>query len=808
MRYSIHQISEITQGVAQDKNSDAIITGVLTDSRNFVGQKSVIFVALVGPNRDGHDYIAALANKGVAHFMVQYIPEGVDANFIIVKDTLRGLQAWASFHRSTFQKPILAITGSNGKTTVKEWLYQTLQENMRVFRSPRSYNSQLGVALSLLMLDNDLHDVAIIEAGISQKDEMAYLKKMIQPDWALFTNIGSAHDEGFENRSTKAKEKALLAQGAKKVFCSDHFFDLYKAVKKRSKNLLVWSYTKENAQLIVKNIHRGENDTRVSTQYGELKIPFTDKGSIENCLLIYLVLKELNFTHSEIFEKIKKLDSIEMRLEVKKGIQNCSLINDSYNSDIQSLKIAVEYLMHQNQHAKKVLILSDLDQLGVEEDLLYKEVADMLNIRKVDVFIGIGEKLNKYQHYFRFTSTYFFANVAEFLKRNISFLDSAVLIKGARKFRFEQISWFYQKSFHQTTLNIYLERLTQNLNVFRKQIAREVKLMVMVKSFSYGAGIVEIGNILQNQGVDYLGVAYTDEAIILRQNGISLPIMIMNCNPEEMYKILMHDLEPEIHSWNQLQALEKLNMLEAEEKKFLIHIKVDTGMHRLGFQPDELPKVVERIQGMNGIRVKSILSHLVGSDNENLDSFSENQISTFFELAQKFENELGYSVIKHIANSSGIMRFPSSHGEMVRLGIGLYGVGNFEELQPVHELKSRISEVRKVLKGDSVGYNRAHICQRDSLIGIIPIGYGDGMHRILSNGIGHVMVQGTLVPIVGNVCMDMTMVDLTDLDVSAGDEVEIFGLNRPIADLADEMQTIPYEVLTSLSARVRRVYYY
>ena len=790
---------------------------IITDSRSTNIQKNAMFVAIKG-NIDGHAYIEEMYKKGVRIFLVE--KNKIDFNlypeaaFLIGENSLQTLQDLASLHRSAFDIPVLGITGSNGKTIVKEWLYQILSTDQSVCRSPRSYNSQLGVPLSVLHLEKS-NDLAIFEAGISEGGEMDKLQRIIRPSIGVFTGLGSAHNEGFSNKTHKLQEKFKLFENCSKIIVNCLSDDLLE--KSYPQNFFCIS-KKESADLQLINERFIDEKTLLTAKYQgvicEISIPFQDQASIQNALTCWATLLVLGMPQKTIGKKMQDLHSIEMRMELKQGVYSSSLINDSYNSDLISLSVAIDFLNRQKQHSKKIIILSDLQQTGQNEKELYHSVSKMIQSIEPSLFVGIGKGISNYKDFFKGPCE-FYSSTEDFVSylQNHSlfkYKDAAILLKGSRVFEFEKIQRILQQKSHDTRLEINLNSLINNLKCFRKKIRPETKIMAMVKAASYGSGSHEIASILEYNGIDYLSVAYADEGVELRKAGIKTPIMVMSPETDAIEDIIDFQLEPEVFSFRVLALLKEVIRKKALEKPFPIHIKLDTGMHRLGFNEEDLDRLIEELNPCPWFEIKSVFSHLVASDNPSLDDFSNQQIELFKKLSSKIITETNSSPILHLCNSGGISRFPSAHFDMVRLGIGLYGMGvgkeEQKELQAVSSLKTKVSQLRKVKKGDSVGYNRKEILTKDALIATLPIGYADGFSRKLGNGKGFVWIKGIPCNVVGNVCMDMIMVDVSETPVKEGDDVVIFENSEQIQLLADAMDSIPYEILTSVSSRVKRIF--
>jgi Alr-MurF fusion protein len=798
---------------------------VIIDSRKPILTPNAIFFALVTPKNNGHKYLEELFKKGVRVFVVSEIPESDlvfrEAICILVSNTLNSLQAFAYAHKKNYTMPVIGITGSNGKTIVKEWLYQLLNSKFNIVRSPKSYNSQIGVSLSLLQM-SDEHTLGIFEAGISEPNEMRSLGSLISPEIGIITNIGPAHDEYFKNWEQKLEEKMWLFTMSKILIYNgdDELIDrgAHEFMSHHSQcQFFTWGYKEHNSLRII-SIQSDRQHTVIEAIHDaetlRIMIPFTDKASIENAMHCWATLIKTGADNEFISEMMPTLTPIAMRLELKEGINNCSIINDSYSSDIYSLSIALDFLGQQQQHPKRTIILSDILQSGKKKLELYTEVAHLLSSKGVNRLIGIGPSLKKFGNLFDLEKSFYNSNNEFLQKFDFSTLhNETILLKGARIFTFETILERLQQKAHETVLEINLDALIHNLNFYRMDLHPGVKMMAMVKAFSYGSGGFEIANMLQYYHVDYLTVAYADEGIELRKSGISMPIMVMNPEEQGMDGMIRYHLEPEIYSFRVLDMLEKALQAHAENLKepFPVHIKFDTGMHRLGFEQQDIEQLVYRLLANPSIKVCSAFSHLVGSDDPSLDSFTEHQIELFKSMTEDLQNGLNYNFIRHILNSGGIRRFSHAQFEMVRLGISLYGVAanqNEQEfLQNVSTLKTVISQIKYIPKGDTIGYGRSYKATEQMKIAVIPIGYADGFSRRLSNGVGKVWIKGKVVPIIGTICMDMCMIDITGIEASEGDTVIIFGKELPIQQLANSLDTIPYEILTGVSRRVKRIYF-
>ncbi|KRB54538.1 bifunctional UDP-N-acetylmuramoyl-tripeptide:D-alanyl-D-alanine ligase/alanine racemase [Flavobacterium sp. Root186] len=801
--------------------SDIFVDHISIDSRSLQNGSQTLFIALSGVNNDAHLYISELIEKGVQNFVVQYIPENVKgkANFFIVKNTLKALQELAGYYRDLFDFPIIGLTGSNGKTIVKEWLNFLLSPDYNIIRSPKSYNSQVGVPLSVIAI-NEKHNLGIFEAGISTVNEMVNLEKIIKPNIGVLTSIGSAHDEGFENLRQKIKEKLLLFKKSAVIIYQKNeltdvcLLDFSTEFPLQNRTLFSWSFTNASADVFILMKETKNDSTIIKYQYKEeifnLEIPFSDSASIENTISCLLVLLRFNYDFEVIQNRVKLLYPVEMRLEVKNGIHNCSLIDDSYSSDFQSLKIALDFLESQKKNASKAVILSDIFQSGFSNEELYSKVAQLISDNKINRVIGIGATISSFAA--KFPNSTMFQNTAEFIDaiESLNFNNETILIKGARSFQFEEIVSLLEEKTHETVLEINLDAINHNLNYFKSKLADDVKIMVMVKAFGYGNGGLEIAKLLEHNKVNYLGVAFADEGISLKNGGIKLPIMVLNPESTSFPSIIQYKLEPEIYSIKGLNAFLKIAR-EKNLKDFPIHIKLDTGMHRLGFEDNTIDELIATLKGNSTVRVQSILSHLATSDDLNHYDFVIKQINLFEKLSSKLMTELNINPIRHILNTSGISNFPDAQYNMVRLGIGLYGVSNdpLEQkyLENVGTLKSIISQVRTIPTGDSVGYGRRFMAEKETKIATIPIGYADGISRLWGNQVGFVTIKNQKAYIVGSVCMDMLMVDVSHIDCKEGNSVIIFGESPTVIEMADALKTIPYEIMTSISQRVKRVFF-
>ena len=812
MNIPIQKIITLLEAEFVGNPKEAIIDAVAIDSRSLQNSSTTLFFALVGPNNDAHSYIKEVVEKGVQYFVVTHIPEGCQgkANFLIVNNTLEAMQHFAAYYRSLFDFPVIGITGSNGKTIVKEWLNFVLSPDYNIIRSPKSYNSQVGVPLSVIGI-NEQHNFGIFEAGISTVSEMEKLEPIIRPTIGVLTNIGSAHDEGFSNTDEKIKEKLRLFDRSQILIYEKN--DPVGALIPAAISTFSWSCTAPDADVFLTKKRSADNtilNVRQAKNQFEITIPFHDEASIENAISCLLVLLYLNYDVATIQNRMELLYPVEMRLKVKDGINNCSLIDDSYSADFQSLKIALDFLESQKQSSNKTVILSDIFQSGLTNEELYSRVGQLVVANKISRVIGIGATIAQFENQFQNCIT--FKNTSDFLAQleQLNFENETILIKGARSFQFEKIVAALEEKTHETVLEINLNAISHNLNFYKSKLQPNTKMMVMVKAFGYGNGGFEIAKLLEYHQVDYLGVAFADEGISLKNAGIQLPIMVLNPESTSFPAIIQHELEPEIYSLKGLKAFLKI----AEQQnlhQFPIHIKLDTGMHRLGFEADTIQELIQTLKGNQRVAIKSILSHMATSDAEEHKAFSLAQIRLFEELSNQLMQELHIQPIRHILNTSGISNFPEGQFDMARLGIGLYGVSNDSEeqkyLENVSTLKSVISQIRTVPAGESVGYGRRFMAEKPTQVATIPIGYADGIARLWGNGVGYVLINNEKALILGSVCMDMLMVDVTGIACAEGDAVIVFGESPTVIEMAQKTYTIPYEILTSISQRVKRVFY-
>ncbi|MCT1531396.1 bifunctional UDP-N-acetylmuramoyl-tripeptide:D-alanyl-D-alanine ligase/alanine racemase [Sphingobacterium daejeonense] len=809
--YTIKFICEVLKVTAFKSNDlSSKISELVYDSRKVNNPEESLFFALKA-TRDGHDFIPDAYEKGIRSFVISnsipFLNDKTDVNVILVSDVLEFMQTLVTYHRKQFNIPIIGITGSNGKSIVKAWLYQLLMPEKKVYQSPKSYNSQLGVALSLWNLGPQ-YDMAIIEAGISEPGEMEKLQQMIQPTIGIFTNIGVAHSQNFESKQEKLAEKIKLFKSVDALITGSDYLD--KEMVNPEVRMVSWGKSDhDQVQLISED--RSGHTSKLKVRIGEVicicQVPFTDRASIENILSCIATMYYLGYDAETVVERIQGLKPLEMRLQLKKGINHSSIIDDSYSNDLASLKISLEFLNQQNQHSKKTLILSEMEGLA-ESEKLQQKLISLLNSSQLERFIWVGTDYDWLNNIDIETKTSF-ENTESLLSHftELDFHNESILVKGARKFLFERVVQRLALRSHGTVLEINLNAISNNLMLYRSLIPKGVKLMAMVKAFSYGSGSFEVANLLQFSKVDYLTVAFADEGVELRNAGITLPIMVLSPDRDTFQTLLQHNLEPEIYSMSFLDEFTDF-LKENDIHGFNIHLKLDTGMHRLGFFPAEIKTVIEKLKNQDQVHVQSFFTHLVASGDPNQDDFTLQQIKCYRTAAQELEEGLGYTFIKHVANTSAIVRWPEAHMDMVRLGIGLYGVDmdrNFSNLEQVSSLKTTVTQIKELPTGETVGYDRKGVLSKDSKIATVKIGYADGYSRRFGNSVGKMQINGQLVSTVGNICMDMCMLDITGQDVQVGDEVIVF---PSLMESAQAIGTIPYELLVNISSRVKRVYYY
>lgn len=804
------------------RRPDDPILHLLTDSRTLVSPHGTLFFAIPTKRNSGCRYIDGLYQSGVRQFVVPAdcdiaLPE---ANIWRVDDVLAALQRLAAHHRAQFSYPVVGITGSNGKTIVKDWIVQLLSPDRRLVSSPKSYNSQIGVPLSVWQMEAG-HEMAVFEAGISETGEMARLQKIIQPTIGIFTNVGQAHDENFLTRQQKVAEKLQLFTHCEVLIYSTDHKDIHSVLSDiesfRHINRFTWGTSADNAVRLL-SATVGDRSTTLSIAHADdtfsVVIPFVDRASQQNVMHCITLMLYLGYSPADITARCAKLTPVEMRLEMNEGINNCLLINDSYSLDFNSLSIALDFLQHEHQHFNKTLIISDFLQTGVPDSELYTQVAQLIAKRGITRLIGVGPALCHNKSCFADVEALFYPSTEQMLHDCDfnRFQNEAILLKGARMFEFEKIAKLLQRKSHETIMEVNLDAMIHNLNFYRSRINPGTKLMAMVKASSYGAGKVEVASALQFNHVDYLTVAYADEGVELRRNGIHLPIMVMNPEEASFDDIVKYRLEPDIYSFRILELFSQRVRLYGE--RMAIHVEFDTGMHRLGFSGDDIPALAERLNALKDVlQVRSIFSHLACSEDAAMDDFTRGQISRFRTWSDSLDAAIDHTepILHHILNSSGITRFPEAQMDMVRLGIGLYGVAPEPavqaQLRQVSRLVTRISQIKAIPAGDSVGYNRRWIAERPSRIAIVPIGYADGLSRHLGYGHGRVSILGHEAPIIGSICMDMCFVDVTDIACAEGDPAVLFGEGDLLQRNADAAGTIPYEMLTAVSPRVKRVYF-
>lgn len=813
-QFTIAHIAQILKAKSYLPQPNAVIKTLLTDSRTLINATESLFFA-INAQRNGHTFIADAYKSGIRNFVIAdpaYAEKYADANFLVVVDVTKALQTLAAYKRKLNQIQVIGITGSNGKTIVKEWLYQLLASDFNIVRSPKSFNSQIGVPLSVWQIEQE-HNLGIFEAGISKVGEMQSLADVIEPSIGILTNIREAHAEGFANVTEKLKEKIKLFKNAEYFIYSPEYVIGVDEKDLPGKKKFSWSVSSD-ADLKIDTINSVNGNSHIKAYYKNdeinCSIPFLDNAAIENGIICWATLLALGYEAEDAANRLAKLSKVSMRLELINGIENCSIIDDSYSADISSLAIALDFLNLQNQHPKKTIILSDIYETGKNKPILYAEIAALLQQKNVNRLIGIGTDISNYAELFLLEKS-FYSSTANFIESlpTIEFANETILIKGARKFEFEKITKLLTQKIHDTVLEVNLNALSHNLQFYRSKLASGVKIMVMVKAFSYGSGSFEIANVLQHQKVDYLAVAYADEGIALRKAGIKLPIMVMSPEPSAFEAMIKHQLEPEIYNIQILKSF--LHFLPIGQKDYPIHLKIDTGMHRLGFEQADVSELLS-ILNKDQLKVMTIFTHLVASADEVHDEFTKQQLANFETIYQNITHFLGYKPIKHALNTAGISRWKGAQMDMVRLGIGLYGfdsaLANENKLQTVAILKTTITQIKELKAGETVGYSRKGVMPQGGKIATVKIGYADGYNRAFGNGVGKMLIDGKLAPTIGSICMDMCMLDITGLNVKTGDEVIVFNDQYTIADLAKQIGTIPYEILTNISQRVKRVYFY
>jgi alanine racemase len=822
--YSIRHIAFLVNGSFLQFRRDDRIDQLLTDSRRLVFPETSLFFALYGPRRNGHAFLQDLYNRGLRNFIVYQKVELKDfesANIILVSDCLLALQQLAAFHRQQYDYPVIGITGSNGKTIVKEWLNQLLEDKYHIARSPRSYNSQIGVPLSVWQM-NETHDLAILEAGISKPGEMQTLAAMIDPGIGVFTNIGGAHDEGFENTESKILEKLRLFERADVlIYPSDEKMlnNTIRSWHKKYPGLKLFSYGEKGSALQVLSKKKMADSTELMLSYDGNQFPvftaFVHEAAIANMLTCITALLYLGIPRSDLQQRLKRLSPVAMRMEIQSGINHCAVINDSYSADINSLKMALDFLSLQQQHARRTVILSDILESGRSPENLYSEVAALLKKYKVDRLIAIGEQISANRKLFTNVAAHepeYYPTTDAFLSsfQQLAFRDETILLKGARVFGFERIDQVLSLQMHETQLEVNLDAMAHNLRQYQQLLKPSTRVMAMVKAFSYGAGGFEIARLLEFHKVDYLAVAYADEGVALRKSGIRLPIMVMNTEASALDALLEYQLEPVLYSFNILRAMDQLLKREAVGL-FPVHIELETGMNRLGFASKDMPELLE-ILAHSSAHVQSVFSHLAASEEAQQDVFTRQQFRKYQAMVEQLAQFLPYPFLKHISNSAAVVRDPSMQLDMVRLGIGLYGIdpadSSLLDLKTVGTLRTTIAQIKSIAAGETIGYNRKGVAEKAMKIATVRLGYADGYPRSLGNGVGKMWYKGQLVPTVGSLCMDMSMLDITGIDdAREDDELIVFGPELPVEQLAHWAGTIPYELLAGISQRVKRVYF-
>lgn len=796
----------------QQTNPEADIEHLVYDSRHIDFPATALFFAIKTAHADGHRFLKDAYTKGVRNFVVSSdidLKPFTGSNMLSVEDAVAALQKLARHHRSRFHIPVIGITGSNGKTIVKEWLYQLLHNDYNIVRSPRSYNSQIGVPVSVWQLQKD-HQLAIFEAGISKNGEMDALARIIRPTIGILTNLGEAHSEGFSSLQEKLQEKLKLFAGAEIVIGP------YELLKDLHQSKFTWGEDNAADLRIIRGSTAKATEIHCRFKGNEfaVKVPFLDEASVENAITCLAVLLWLGYEAATINERFAKLHSVDMRLQLKHGINHCTIINDSYSADLTSLKLALRFTDQQKTGQKKTAILSDIVESGKTNTALYKEVGEALVKSHITRVVLIGENISKHLPASLPVSVPVesFSDTQAFIRDFTPslFYNETILVKGARKFEFENIVQLLETRVHQTILEIDLNALAHNLKRYQSKLSPGVKLMAMVKAFSYGSGSSEIASVLQHHHTDFLGVAYADEGIELRKAGITLPVMVMNADESSFDALVEWELQPVLYSFAVLHAFHSYLQYN-ERKQHPVHIELETGMNRLGFGAHEMHHLANELAGSENLKLVSMFTHLAASEDPAQDDFTFEQVRIFNEAAAHLEKILPYSFFKHVSNSAAIFRHPRLQMDMVRLGIGLYGIessGHDMDLLPVATLRSTIAQIKYLKAGDTVSYNRRGIVKEDAVIATVRIGYADGYSRRFSNGAGRMLVNGKLAPVIGTVCMDMTMLDVTEIPgVKEGDEVVVFGKGLPLQQVAGWAGTIPYEIMTSVSHRVKRVYF-
>ncbi len=802
-------------------NNHLAINRIIIDSRmSLPPYQQILFVCIRGKRFDGHQFVGELYKTGVRAFLIEqeleyYEP---DATYIKVESTINALQAIAAHHRKQFNIPVIGITGSYGKSIIKEWLYDMLESNFSIIRSPKSFNSQIGVPLSVLQL-NENHNLAIFEAGISQPNEMNKLKNIIQPTIGIFTNIGKAHQENFENIEHKIQEKLVLFEQVEVAIIPSKYTTVIEYFKKLfpCKKLITWGYSDENhLQIQCKQLINNEVHIKCSylnkIEY-TFRIPFNQDAFVENALTAATTAIFLGIEKKTIEDKIQQLKPLEMRLEMVDAINRSTLINDYYNSDLTSVSVALQFLQKHNNHPRTAIILSDIPNTGMPPALIYSYVGQWIKDSKPDVFVGIGSEITQNKSFFP-SNSYFYESTNEFLNNlyQIKLYDATILLKGARKFTFEKIRRALEKQTHETVVVVDLNALRHNFLTYKSLLPKQTGMIAMVKAFSYGSGLLEIARLLQDQHIDYLGVAFADEGIELRNHGIHVPVMVMSPENFSFLSMIEHRLEPVIYNFRTLMQYAEISKKTGFEQ-LPFHIKIDSGMHRLGFTPNDVPQLLHLLKKFPWLKLTSVFTHLAASDDQHEDAFTIQQIKSYQQCLSLIRKEFSHHILSHVQNSAGIERFHQYSFDLARIGIGLYGFSQTSELkqklQSVLTFKTSISQIKTLKKGDTVGYNRKGIMKNNGRIAILPIGYADGFNRKLGNGAFEVKVHNQFAPTIGTVCMDMCMIDISHIpSANEGDEVIIFENTEDIERMAKVLNTIPYEILTSISRRVKRIYYH
>ncbi|MGC6533299.1 MAG: bifunctional UDP-N-acetylmuramoyl-tripeptide:D-alanyl-D-alanine ligase/alanine racemase [Flavobacteriales bacterium] len=812
--YTADQLARWTGGTCFGPQ-DASFARLATDSRKLHFPGDTLFVALKGPRHDGHEYTLSAYEAGVRLFLTQHKMElPGDATQVVVTDSLRGLQALAAAHRHRHNLPVVGITGSNGKTVVKEWLNLLLAAHFSVVRSPRSYNSQVGVPLSVWNLGPN-HEMALFEAGISQPGEMRALANLIGPSHVVLTNVRDAHLEHFVDRQALAREKALLCVDAHTVvYCADypHWKRAFADLDIVPPRALSWTLRNNEARWCVSKVAPGRYALVSKERTVHLDLPDGDEASLENAIHAVVLSLDLGLEPATLQPVLRRLDAVPMRLELLEGKRDCTLLSDVYSSDPASLEIALDALERHAEDRPKVAVLSDMEQTGQPPKVWAEELSDTLEEHGITHVLGVGPQITAHADAFA-AEVHAYPDTATLIAggRLDQLRGAAVLIKGSRKHALEKVTAALSRRTHDTLLEVDLTAAEHNYHYFRSRVKPAVRMMAMVKASGYGAGAGELAQLLAFNQVDYLAVAYVDEGVMLRQAGVSVPIMVMNPERSALDAMLQHRLEPEVYSWNTLEGV--LGALEErpQEAPLSIHIKLDTGMHRLGFEPEDLEQLGTRLAQTPNLWVATTFTHLSAADDPNATDWSLQQLDRFQASYDRLVATLGYRPLRHALNTAGMLTLDEQYQfDMVRLGIGLYGVSPVEharkDLLPVNTLRTVISQVKTLPAGEPVGYGRSHVAAHPQQVATLPLGYADGLPRALSNGIGEVWIAGQRCKILGRVCMDMTMVDVTGLEVEEGDEVEVFGRHLPVEEVAAAAGTISYEILAAIPQRVRRVY--